>query len=155
MASTRLWQSARIVEDGAGRRWLEFAAVSDCARCRAGQGCGAAQWSRLFGEPRAGRLPLPPECTLASGSAVRAGVSARAVLLAATLAYLTPLLAFVVTLVALEAVAEPLALLLAAIVALATLLMARRGVQRRLAPRVELADPACGALESGSDGRHV
>ncbi|NKI34400.1 hypothetical protein HFP89_04395 [Wenzhouxiangella sp. XN79A] len=150
MTSEPLWQAARIVEDDDGRRWLEFASPADCARCRAGRGCGAAQWARLFGDPRAQRLPLPAACTLPPGSTVRAGMSARAVLRAAALAYLAPLLAFVMSLVALDALAvgEAQALALASAAALITLLAARRGVRSQLAPCVEAAPLDCSALES-------
>ena len=148
----RLWQAARIVEDEDGDRWLEFAPLSACARCRSGQGCGASQWARLFGEPGASRLPLPEDCTLPAGSPVRAGIQARALLKAATLAYLVPLLGFVATLAALDALDLPeAASLIAGLgVAFAMLLAGRRAMRRGLHPRVEPARPDCGALESGA-----
>lgn len=153
MDSGRLWQSARVIADAQGLRWLEFPAIDGCARCRAGQGCGAAQWSRLFGPRRATRLPLSADCPVAPGTPVRAGVPADALLRAALVAYLLPLTAFigVLWLADRAGVQEPVTLLIALIAAGLALFAGRSLALRRLTPRIEPMSDRCGALETSPD----
>lgn len=156
-----LWQPARIVEDDGGRRWLEFESLSDCARCRAGTGCGASQWARMFGSGPVRRMPLPSDCELPNGTAVRAGLPASALVRAAGRVYLLPLLVFIAALAGQErlTVPEPLALVLA-LAAAAGLLLWTRVRDRALAtderrapvpglrPVIEPRADVCAGLES-------
>ena len=157
-----LWQPARIVEDDDGRRWLEFESLSDCARCRAGTGCGASQWARMFGNGPVRRMPLPSDCGLPSGTLVRAGLPASALVRAAGRLYLLPLLVFIAALMVQEqlAVPEPLALVLALTAAAGLLAWTRardraqapeplRAPFRGLRPLIEQRTEACTGLESG------
>ncbi len=151
MGPERLWQTALVVEDAGGRRWLEFPDLARCRRCRHGRGCGAAQWSRLFGSRRAMRLPLPDGSAVEPGTAVRVGLSTGALLRAAVRVYLLPLLVFVLLLLvgASLGLAEAGALAIGLAGAFAALWQARRSTLAGLEPRVETnPDAACGALES-------
>lgn len=160
-----LWQPARIVVDASGQRWLEFDRLSDCAPCRAGTGCGASQWARLFGTGPTRRMPLPPACELPSGTRVRAGMPARVLVLAAAQLYLLPLLTFLASLAAFVHLnlPEPLALVLSLVLAFGLLLrfrdrgpasLARAGTTDGSIPFLEPLVGVCPSLESGADGNH-
>lgn len=89
----RIWHTATVGADPDGRLWLDFPDASSCARCARGEGCGAAQLTRLF--VRSGsRLPLNADHGLEPGQRVRVGVEPRWLLRAAALAYLAPVLSF-------------------------------------------------------------
>lgn len=101
-ASEPIWQCATVHRDRHGRQWLQFDDPSACARCARGTGCGAALFGRLFTRPVTS-LPLPPGSDPQPGSRVRVGISARWLLAAAALAYLTPVCLFVAGAVAAHA----------------------------------------------------
>ena len=88
----RVWQSAIVIEDRS-RQWLEFPAISTCARCRSGKGCGAGVFGVFFAGRKA-RLAMPLTENWRPGDAVRVGVSARQLMLASMALYLFPLLCF-------------------------------------------------------------
>ncbi|MBY6205580.1 SoxR reducing system RseC family protein [Halomonas denitrificans] len=151
MGSERLWQTALVVEDVSGRRWLEFPDPARCRRCRDGRGCGAAQWSRLFGSRRAIRLPMPTDCAVEPGTPVRVGLATAALLGAAVRVYLLPLLAFVLLLIGAgyAGLADGLALAVGLVGAFAALWQARRSTPVGLRPRIEaIGEEGCEALES-------
>ena len=89
----RLWQTGRVVRAD-DRLWLEFRDLTDCARCRAGHGCGAASFARLFRFGGAPRVPLARRWERHQGALLRAGLDARWLAWGAALLYLPPLLLF-------------------------------------------------------------
>lgn len=150
MSDVRLWQTGWVVEDPAGRRWVEFDDPTRCRRCREGQGCGAAQWGRLFGAARTHRLPLSDEDRWPVGTRVRAGLPARALLGLAVRAYGIPLLALVLLVVIADAAGAPEAVSLAAGLAAAVAAwgLLRFATPRGLQPLIEAADAPCPAARS-------
>lgn len=157
MTTGLIWQTALIVEDDRGRRWLEFSDVRDCARCRNGTGCGAATFSRLFSIRRPSRLPLPTGLQARPGQCVRAGFDGSALLRAAAAVYLLPLIGFVggsiLAAVLIAPGSDSMALatgIAGATVAFATL---RRVGSVGLVPVVEVSPEP--SLESCRSGAHV
>lgn len=90
--SEQVWQPAIVIEDR-DRQWLEFPAISACARCRSGKGCGAGVFGIFFAGRKA-RLAMPESENWQVGDAVRVGVPARQLMLASIALYLFPLFCF-------------------------------------------------------------
>lgn len=88
----QIWQPAIVIEEQ-GRHWLEFPAISACARCRSGKGCGAGVFGVFFAGRKA-RLAMPDSEDWQAGDAVRVGVPARQLMLASIALYLFPLACF-------------------------------------------------------------
>lgn len=146
----RLWQTAHVVEDEAGDRWLEFDDPTRCARCKQGRGCGAAQWGRLFGRRSTQRLPLEFDVSWPVGGRVRAGVEARTLLRMALHAYGFPLLAFVLAILIVDRLgaSELIALLAALAATVGALYWARRTAFSGIRPVIEAWDEDCEPLET-------
>lgn len=90
----RLWQIAEVIVDRSGRPALRLRPASACARCRAGNGCGAGVFSSLFGR-KSLIVPAPPDWRLAPGQWLRVGVRADSLVWAAARIYGLPVMAFV------------------------------------------------------------
>lgn len=90
-----VWQIGRVVRSDGATVLLELPDPAACGRCRAGQGCGAGQFARLFGRGRALQLSAPSCRYFSLGATVQVGIDSRWLLLAAAAAYLIPVLAFI------------------------------------------------------------
>lgn len=85
-------ERARVLEPFPGGAWVAVEGREDCARCAAGQGCGASTLARVLGD-RLSRVEVTSESPLAAGATVELGIDPRVISLAAALVYGVPLLA--------------------------------------------------------------
>lgn len=85
-------QQGRIVRTEGGLAWVQVGALSGCAACDSGRGCGAGIFGRLV-RRRPIELPLPGSPELSVGQAVVLGIAERAFLRMVMLLYGWPLMA--------------------------------------------------------------
>ncbi|MGB0514730.1 MAG: SoxR reducing system RseC family protein [Wenzhouxiangellaceae bacterium] len=149
-----LWQTGRVVRAGE-RLWLEFPDLTRCARCRAGTGCGAASFVRLFRVGGVARLPLAARWERHEGRPLRAGLDPRWLVWAAALLYLPPLLLFLAgaLVAALLGGGDWAALAGGLCGALAGIGLTRRAPAMLMTPKLRLEPIA--ALESAVGCKHV
>lgn len=84
-------ETGRIVATDGGFAWIEARSRKDCARCARGEGCGGGLIGRWLGN-RLHRVRARDPQGFPVGTMVRIAVSERAILMAALLVYLIPLL---------------------------------------------------------------
>lgn len=84
-------ETGRIVAAEGDFAWIEARSRKDCARCARGEGCGGGLIGRWLGN-RLHRVRARNPARIPVGTMVRISVSERAVLAAALLMYLLPLL---------------------------------------------------------------
>ena len=147
---------AVVRRDRDGTGWLEFDDPGSCSRCSSGTGCGAALFSRLFARPEA-RIPMPGDRRIGAGRLVRVGLDPRWLMLAATVTYLLPVMAFVAGAVVADRFVpgnDAAALMSGVSAAVAAVWLAHRSSKFMGRPRLELVELHRG-LESGGDSGHV
>jgi len=149
-----LWQTGYVVREGE-RLWLEFPDLTRCARCRAGTGCGAASFMRLFRAGGISRVPISTRWSDHEGQPMHAGLDPRWLLWGAALLYLPALALFLAgALIAGALGGGDWAALGAGLAgALAGIVLTRRASGALMAPRLRL-EPAA-ALESAPRCKHV
>lgn len=99
-------EHARVLAVGRGFAWVETANKSACGTCSASSGCGTALVAKLFGE-RVNRLQVCDDIGLEVGDAVMIGMADGALIRASLLAYLWPLVAFMLAAVIAESAGAP------------------------------------------------
>lgn len=151
-----IWQSG-VVRSRDGHRWLEFEDPGACNRCRQGQGCGAALFSRLFQRPAVTVPLLREHAGLAPGQRVRAGVEPRWLMVAAAALYLLPVSSFLAGCLAADALwprDDMAALCGGVLLALLSIQVIRRRLRTHGPPQFELILIE-GPLESRAAGDHI
>ena len=97
--------------------------IRECRRCAEGNGCGSRPWFRGFF--RHGSIVLPNRDGWRAGETAELPLSAAGLNYSALLTYGLPLAAFLLALVATQALAEPLQLLIACAALAAAIVAAR------------------------------
>jgi len=152
-----VWQPGVARRPDAGLVRVELGDPARCARCLAGQGCGAGPFLRLFRRASTSSIELQYDDDVVDGSRVWLGIDAQWLLKAAAAVYLMPLVALITVLGLFEWLLpgrEWLALGLGLSAAGSVLALASRP-QVWLGPpplNLELADPG---VEFGCTGKHV
>ncbi|MGD2052544.1 MAG: SoxR reducing system RseC family protein [Gammaproteobacteria bacterium] len=125
-------ETARVIAIENGQLWLEAQTTSACSACEAKQGCGTSVLSKWVGR-KFTRFQVPNTVNARVGDEVVVGLAEEAMLKGSVLVYLLPLLAMIgfallaESLIAAEAGARDLMVLVSAIVGFAlTLAIARR-----------------------------
>lgn len=95
MSDAMIEETGRVVAIEGDSAWVEIERRSACSQCSVSSGCGTSVLSQWFGR-RSSRIRVPNQFALKQGDTVKVGVSDQALLKAAFLAYLVPLLAMIV-----------------------------------------------------------
>lgn len=101
--SDLIWQTGTVCKND-GRAWLVFDDPGACSRCSAGTGCGAALFSRLFSRSGPVSIRLRGPASAHHGQRVRAGLNPHWLMMAASVLYLLPVLAFLAGALAAESI---------------------------------------------------
>lgn len=97
-ADAYLWQLGRVHAITKDQAQIKFDATTSCAKCLAGEGCGAGVFAKLFNHKGAS-LAVPCAPDLQVGQPVRVGVLPRDLLKGSWWLYGWPLAVFLITLV--------------------------------------------------------
>lgn len=88
-------ETGQVVDLGAGHAWIACRRQVECARCAEGKGCGGGLIGRMLGDRLHRVRAVTGGLSLAPGDRVLIGLDEEAVMRAAFVVYLVPLLAAV------------------------------------------------------------
>ena len=95
MSSTMIKETGRVVAVDGDSIWVEITPRSACSSCNIGAGCGTSVLARWFGR-HSNCIRVPNRYALQQNDTALIGISDQALLKAALLAYMLPVLGMVV-----------------------------------------------------------
>lgn len=84
-------EEVRVIKVDNNQIWVESSGCEECSQCNAGEGCRNSRLFALFA-PRRKKFPLPKSHNYKVGDRLSLSFSSQGLLIAATFAYLVPLM---------------------------------------------------------------